>query len=107
MLSKKLRLDIENFPKKAKTAANTEYFLIKTSENNLPFYRIGVLVGSRVSQSAVKRNGIKRITMNYCGGLWRLRENGGKDVLIVFKQKAGSLPKEELSTILKKYVVAI
>ncbi len=107
MLGKKLRLDVESFPRKAKTAADTEYFFIKTAENNLSFDRVGVLVTIKVSPLAVKRNSIKRAAMD-CFKDKRQPERGkGRDVLIIFKPKAGSLPKKDISAILKKYVVAI
>ena len=108
MIRKNLRLDVDNFPRGAKTAASTEYFSVKTAVNNLSFNRVGVLISTKVNPSAVKRNALKRIIMDYFRGMSDFTKPGrGTDILIILKPKSGSLPKEEFYSILKKYVSTV
>lgn len=97
MLAKKFRLPIQNWLRERKIIIirKSDFFIIKTSGNNLPFSRFGVVISKKVSKSAVKRNKIKRIIFDFIR-LKKLHEVSSKDVLIIISPKTAELKKEEI-----------
>lgn len=60
MLAKKFRLPIEVFPTKAKILHKGQYLAVKTSSNNLPHNRLGVIVTKKTAPRATERNRLRR-----------------------------------------------
>ncbi|MBI4994003.1 ribonuclease P protein component [Candidatus Wolfebacteria bacterium] len=107
MLAKKFRLQIQNWlndRNKKIFSRKSEFFIIKSSSNNLGFSRFGVIISKKVSKSAVRRNKIKRIIFNFIR-LNKLHEIGGKDAAITVLPAAGQLEKTELETNLKRLLI--
>jgi len=104
MLAKKFRLQVGKWIKdKTKKAVTREssFFILKTNPNNLIFSRFGVVVGSRVVKSAVKRNQLKRIIFDFIR-LKKLYEIPGKDFLIIVSPPINKLTKTEIEKELRK-----
>jgi|YelNatPaOPRAMG01_1025707.scaffolds.fasta_scaffold40440_3 ribonuclease P protein component len=53
------RKEFKEVLKKGKTA-KISYLILKYSEHDLPFFRLGVLITKKVSKKATERNKIKR-----------------------------------------------
>jgi ribonuclease P protein component len=60
MISRKFRLPYSEFSKHGYQTTKTPYFSLKIKKNNLPYNRIGVIIGTTVAKSAVRRNFWKR-----------------------------------------------
>lgn len=115
MLAKKFRLQVGKWVKdKTKKAVvkKSSFFILKTSLNNLNFSRFGVVVGSKVAKSAVKRNQLKRIVFDFIRlrKLYKPRnstklslqgEIPGKDFLIIVLPPITKLTKTEINKELK------
>lgn len=104
MLSKKFRLPIQGWLKDKKKKVftqKTDFFAVKFSRNNLDFSRFGVVISSRVSKSAVRRNAIKRAIFNFIKQK-KYFETPGNDVLFIVYSQANNLKKNELEQELEK-----
>jgi len=101
MLAKKFRLPIQTFfgPEDKKNTGfiqkRNRYFLLRVKENGLGFGRFGIIVSSKVSKSAVKRNQIKRIFFDLIR-TERIHEKKQKDFLITVLSPASQLGKLEI-----------
>lgn len=114
MLAKKFRLQVGKWIKdktKKAVAKKSSFFILKTSLNNLIFSRFGVVVSSKVAESAVKRNQLKRTIFDFIR-LEKLYEipppkarlahtGGGKDFLIIVLPPITKLTKIEIKKELK------
>ncbi|MDE2098794.1 MAG: ribonuclease P protein component [Patescibacteria group bacterium] len=105
MIPKKLRLRVAEFPRETPAAANTEYFLLKVGKNNFGENRIGAVVSTKVSKSAVERNRLRRLALDelYSAALASPKIEKS-DLLLIFKPAAAGLSKEKLQSMLHKYV---
>ena len=65
MLPKKHKFPIQFFPKNSKTVFKSYIFTIKFSPNALNYNRVGVYITTKLSKSAVSRNRIKRVVLNF------------------------------------------
>mgnify|MGYP001558987650 CR=1 FL=1 len=97
MLAKKFRLQIQRWLKERKKiiTRKSDFFIVKSSDNNLPYSRFGVVISSKVSKSAVKRNKIKRTIFDFIR-LNKFHEIKGMDVLIIVSPKTAGLKNEEI-----------
>lgn len=102
MLAKKFRLQIHHWLKEKNKVVTrkSDFFIVKNSENNLPYSRFGVVISSKVDKSAVKRNKIKRAIFDFIR-LNKLHESGKKDTLIIISPKIARLKNEEIKKELK------
>jgi ribonuclease P protein component len=106
MLSKRFRLQIQNWLKEQQSARRkaqsrkSDFFIVKTSANNLPFSRFGIVVSAKVSKSAVKRNRIKRIIYDFIR-LNNLHKSVGKDAVIIVFPPAAKLERKGIERELK------
>lgn len=66
----------------------------------MAFSRFGVIISSKVSKSAVKRNKIKRTIFDFIR-LNKLHEISGQDVLITVLPRTTELTREEVEKELK------
>lgn len=106
MLAKKFRLPIGKWIKDKKIKKITKkskFFILKTCPNTLGFSRFGVVVGSAVSKSAVRRNYIKRIIFDFIR-IEKLYENTGNDYLIIVLSLVDKLTKEGIKEELKFFL---
>lgn len=103
MLAKKFRLPIHLWLKEKKKiiTRKSDFFIIKSNGNNFPYSRFGVVISSKVSKSAVKRNKIKRTIFDFAR-LEKLQEISGRDFLIIVLSKTAKLLKEKIESELKK-----
>lgn len=101
MLAKKYRAPIHRFPKKSDTVFRGRFVVVKSSPNNLPHSRAGVLVSRGAARRAVDRNRIKRRALDSIdmGG----RRGAGEDYLVIINSvpEDGGLVAEEISGALK------
>lgn len=107
MLPKKLRTQINLFPKNSKTVFSDNYIAIKTNPNNLPYNRLGVVLGKRILKGSVLRNKLRRKIINFLSQPLLSGESGflneRKDLLIIVKAPMINLTKEEMENLFQKY----
>lgn len=107
MLPKELRTPINFFPKNSKTVFSDGNIAIKANPNNLPYNRLGVLLGKRVLKSSVSRNKLKRKILNSLREHLLSKENrtakAHNDLLIIIKAPMINLTKEELKNCFQRY----
>lgn len=106
MLAKKFRLQIHRWLKEKKKIIirKSDFFIIKSNGNNLPYSRFGVVISLKVSKSAVKRNRIKRTIFDFIR-LNKFHEVGETDMLIIVLPKTAQLLKEKIESELKKILI--
>ncbi len=98
MLAKKFRLPVNTFPLRARTLYKGQHLAVKTSANNLPYNRMGVIVTKKTAAGAVERNRLRRKIFDLFRGETRLRsaktpadakalagKSAGKDLLVLVK----------------------
>ncbi len=107
MFPKKLRVPINLFPKNSKTVFSDSCVLIKASPNNLPYSRLGVLLGKRVLKGSVSRNKLRRRVLSYLSEPFLSTKNESikapNDLLIIAKAPMINLTKEELKNRFQRY----
>ncbi len=96
MLKKQQRLNIGQ-AKGLKFVFNNKYFTVKIKENGLLFFRVGVIISSRVLPSAVKRNNLKREIFRFGVNNEIFKRFNGKDLLIICLPAIVELVNEGLS----------
>lgn len=114
MLAKQHRLQIQNWLRQSAdkcrlnaegrrkiNVRKSEFFILRTSANNLDYSQFGVIISAKVSKSAVKRNKIKRIIYDFIR-LNKLYEKGGKDVVITVLPATAKLNKNEIEKEIKR-----
>ncbi|MBN2197870.1 ribonuclease P protein component [Candidatus Wolfebacteria bacterium] len=104
MLAKKFRLPIGKWIKEKKGKSinkKSNFFILKSNLNGLKFSRFGVVVSSKISKSAVRRNYIKRIILDFIR-IEKLYEIIGKDYLIIVLPSISKFKKSEIEKELKK-----
>lgn len=107
MLAKKYRLQIDEWLKDKKKrifSRKSDFFVIKTSTNNLDFSRFGIVISAKVSKSAVARNRIKRTIFDFVR-LNKFQEIAGNDVLIIVLPLAAKLTKQEIENNISKLIL--
>ncbi|PIT93223.1 MAG: ribonuclease P protein component [Candidatus Harrisonbacteria bacterium CG10_big_fil_rev_8_21_14_0_10_38_8] len=82
MIAKKYRLPVQDFIGKNGSVKKTRYFLFKSFSKELPYPRIGVVIGKKVFKSAAKRNVLKRKIYNYFREKELLKKTN-KDILVI------------------------
>jgi ribonuclease P protein component len=96
MLAKKFKLPVQkfsaSFPDGAAQGKRNKYFILKARENGLGRGRFGVVIGKKVSKSAVARNAIKRAVFNSIKAE-KINEKETGDFLIIVLPPAGQLGK--------------
>ncbi len=98
MLAKKFRLQIQNWLKdknKRISTRKSDFFIARFSKNKLNFSRFGVIVSTKVSKSAVKRNKIKRTIFDFIR-INKFYELSGNDVAITILPPVAKLTKVEI-----------
>lgn len=99
MLAKKFRLSIQSqiFRKSNSTVQKrgNKYFIIKTTPNNFPFSRFGVVVSRKVGKKAAQRNRIKRTIFNFIQQRG-LHQNPSRDILLITLPTINQLTKTEI-----------
>lgn len=107
MLAKKYRLQIDEWLKDKKKrifGRKSDFFVVKTSANNLDFSRFGVVISAKVSKSAVVRNRIRRTIFNFIR-LNKFQEIAGNDVLIIVLPPAAKLTRQEIENNISKLIL--
>ena len=101
MIPKLQRLPKELFvDNKAMQIVRSPYFLLKTKKNGLPYPRVGMVIGVKVSKSAVKRHALRRWILP----VFVQTIKKGYDVLIVGYPKLGIAPKKEIIYIIQQCI---
>lgn len=108
MLPKKLKLQIADFPKTAKTAVRDGRLTLRLAPNGLTFNRLGVTFRSKSFKTSVLRNRLKRGVFNFFSRSQEFRSKrppgGGRDILITLNPDIiEELKGKDLKEILKKY----
>ena len=100
MLRKKYRLQVQFFFKKNHQTKKSAFFAIKVFETTNNYSRLGIIIGKKISQSAVLRNKVKRIIFSF------FQENQKslpqKDFLLIPNSKITHLTKYKIIDDLKK-----
>ncbi len=82
-----------------------EFFLTKTTSNNLSYSRLSIIIGKNIIKKAVKRNFVKRILSSAIEENWGKVKKGMDIVLILKKNPLLKFKfKEKLRLHLKKEV---
>lgn len=104
MLPKRSRVPAESFSRNGKSIFSDGYVTIKSRANHLTHDRLGVVVGLRVSKSAVQRNRLKRKTFGFLEKQIQLNNNKeGKDLILILKPSIINLTNEEMESSFRKY----
>ncbi len=98
MLAKKFRLPVNTFPLRARILYKGQHLAVKTSANNLPYNRIGIIITKKSAPKAAERNRLRRRVFDLFGEETRLRfakapadakalagKSAGKDLLVLVK----------------------
>ncbi len=89
MLAKKYRLPVHRFPAGAKTFYRGEHITLKTSNNNLFYNRVGVIVTRKTAPKATERNRLRRkifdVFEEIAGTPADAKALAGKDLLVILK----------------------
>ncbi len=107
MLAKKFRLPIGKWNKernKRTAVRRGVFFTVKSAPNDLEFSRFGVIVGSKIIKTAVRRNQLKRTVFNFIRAN-KLNEVYGKDALIIVQPAAAKAKKPEMEKELKNSLI--
>ncbi len=105
MLPKNRRVLIQSFPKNSKVAHKTKNFVAKTTPNNTPYNRLGIIIG-KSSGPAVERNRLRRTISSFfenSQGFLVKPQVKGKDIVIIASPSAGKLKSEELREEISNY----
>ncbi|MEK7496205.1 MAG: ribonuclease P protein component, partial [Patescibacteria group bacterium] len=90
--------------KKRTVIRRSDFFIVKSRDNDLLFSRFGAVISAKVNKSAVKRNKIKRTIFNFIR-FKKFYELTGKDALIIVLPSASKLIKSEIEKELKKILL--
>lgn len=103
MLAKQFRLQIQKWLKEKKRTVirRSDFFIIKSRDNDLSFSRFGAVISAKANKSAVKRNKIKRTIFNFIC-LKKYHEMPGRDILMIVLPSASKLTKPEIEKELEK-----
>ncbi len=96
MLKKQRRFNLGQV-KGFKSVFNNRYFTVKIKENGLLFFRVGIIISSRILPSAVKRNSLKRKIFHFGADNDFFKRFNGKDVLIICLPAIAELVSDSLS----------
>ena len=89
MLAKKYRLPVHRFPAGAKTFYRGEHITLKTSNNNLFYNRVGVIVTRKTAPKATERNRLRRKIFDFFGlgsDFTKVSSDKGLDLIFILKQ---------------------
>jgi len=107
MLAKKFKLPVQSFIDLHPKTFFQAYFTIKKAPNRFPYPRLAVVVGKRVSESAVKRNKIRRAVYEGINEIFSSPSSKlqSEDILIIVKPEIKKITPKEISSLIKNYLV--
>lgn len=110
MVSKKLKLPIDQFPKNHKVTFRGDFFSCRTAPNDKNHNRLGVNFKSKSFKTAVLRNRLKRAVFDFFrvySSFFQDKQDktgkGGTDLLITLNPAILNLTNEEIHSQLKNH----
>ena len=105
MLAKRFHLPVQQFSARTAKSFHQNLCMIKIAPNAFSYPRVGVVVGSRVSKGAVKRNKIRRMFFREMQLIIAHPSTklSGRDILILVKPEATRAEPKEITEEIKNF----
>jgi len=106
MLRKKQRVQIQNFPKSAKSVFSGDSIVVKINRGISKPGRVGVIIKKGAVKSSVKRNAIKRRVFAFFEDEQDFLKKTNSDILVIVN-KLGKLDDKDYEGLTKELGAAI